>query len=170
VLSALSFAASLRSHALRCAIVLLAAMPDGYGREPEQWWLQFSPYTKHFASSPEQRPGVWMIGVERESASGGLAGAVLFRNSFAQPSAYFYPWGARYKGLFGVEPLFLKWSAGVLYGYKAPYEDKVPLNVDGFSPAVIPALGWQLGPRISAQANLLGTAGIMFQISADLPP
>lgn len=157
-------------HALAGAVlVLAAAVPPAYAGGPEQWRLQFSPYTKHFRTSSEQRPGVWMLGVEAESG-GALAGAAAFRNSFGQPSVFVYPWGGKYESLFGVEPLYFKWSAGVIYGYKAPYENKVPLNVRGFSPGVIPALGWQLSSRVSGQANLLGSAGIMLQISVNLSP
>ena len=50
----------------------------------------------------------------------------------------------------------------LMYGYVAPYEDKVPLNRNGFSPAVIPALGYKLNEHDSVQMKVLGTAGLMF--------
>ena len=39
--------------------------------------------------------------------------------------------------------LFFQVSAGVLYGYKEPYEDKVPFNHHGISPGVVGAVGWE---------------------------
>ena len=42
------------------------------------------------------------------------------------------------------------------------YQHKVPLNHGGFSPGLIPALGYKLTERDSLQVKLLGTAGVMF--------
>jgi hypothetical protein len=55
----------------------------------------------------------------------------------------------------------------MLYGYVEPYEKKVPLNVNGFSPAIIPSIGYERA-GYSTQINLLGTAGLMWQISVPL--
>jgi len=41
----------------------------------------------------------------------------------------------------------------------------VPLNFRGLSPAVIPAIVYEVKPGYSAQVNILGTAGLMFQFS-----
>ena len=54
-----------------------------------------------------------------------------------------------------------KLTAGLMYGYVAPYEDKVPLNHNGFSPAIIPAIGYQLTSKDSVQVKVLGNAGLM---------
>jgi hypothetical protein len=67
----------------------------------------------------------------------------------------------------GVQGLFAKWSGGLLYGYVEPYENKVPLNVNGFSPAIIPSIGYEK-QGYSAQLNLLGTAGLMLQFNLPL--
>lgn len=53
-------------------------------------------------------------------------------------------------------------DALILYGYVSPYEDKVPLNRNGFSPAIIPAIGYQLNAHDSVQIKILGNAGLMF--------
>ena len=134
---------------------------------PATWRITFSPHTEHYGRSKDHR-GVWLAGVERETADGGLIGGGHFRNSFGQPIWYLYPWGGVYRNLFNVRPLFVKWSAGVIYGYKAPYEDKVPVNIGGFTPFVIPALGWDWGGGLSGQLNLIGSAAVMFQVSFDL--
>jgi len=106
-----------------------------------------------------------MIGVEREDSNAKLEGISLFTNSFGQPTVYFYPLGRVYRSIGGVEQLSFKWTAGVLYGYKDPYEDKVPLNYGGLSPALIPALAYEFKSGWTAQVNFLGTAALMFQLS-----
>lgn len=129
--------------------------------------LQFSPFTLHFSPSEEHR-NVVMVGVERESADGKLDGVTFFTNSFGQPTLYLYPWGGVYPSIGGIEHLSFKWTAGLLIGYREPYENKVPLNYKGFSPGVIPALSYDFTPSWSGQLNFLGTAGLMFQFSKTL--
>jgi hypothetical protein len=129
--------------------------------------LQLSPYTVHFNPKTEHRP-VRLIGVERELENGKIQGAAVFSNSFGQDSAFLYPWGGVYKDIWGVRDLSFKWMGGVIYGYKPPYENKVPGNYKGFSPGLIPALHYQFTPRWSGQLNWLGTAGIMFAVNAEL--
>lgn len=106
-----------------------------------------------------------MVGLEREHANGKLDGLTLFSNSFGQESVYLYPWGGVYKGIYGIKPLSFKWTAGLLYGYVPPYENKVPLNHNGFSPGAIIALAYEFKPGWSAQVNALGTAALMFQLN-----
>lgn len=129
--------------------------------------LQFSPYTLHFSPS-EDHKNVVMVGVEREHPDGKLDGFTFFTNSFGQPTMYIYPWGGVYPSILGVEHLSFKWTAGLLIGYREPYENKVPLNYKGFSPGLIPALSYDFTPRWSVQLNFLGTAGLMFQFSKTL--
>jgi hypothetical protein len=142
---------------------------DGFSldiRDGDRLSFMYSPFTHHFASSPEHRY-VWLMGVERERSDHRVSGVTYFSNSFGQPSTYIYPWGRNYPNVGGVEGLFVKWSAGLIYGYVAPYENKVPLNVNGFSPAIIPSVGYERA-GISTQINLLGTAGLMWQISVPM--
>jgi hypothetical protein len=107
-----------------------------------------------------------LVGAERQRNDGHVLGAAYFRNSFGEPSAYAF-FGERIDHWHG-ERIFLYWSAGILYGYTGAYAHKVPLNLHGFSPGAVGAIGWQLTPSVSTQVNLLGTAGLMFQISFDL--
>ena len=67
-----------------------------------------------------------------------------------------------------VQPLFAELTGGLLYGYKDPYENKVPFNHNGFSPGIVLSLGWRFTPMLSTQLNFLGTNAVMFQISADI--
>ncbi len=129
--------------------------------------LMLSPYTKHFNADTEHK-NVVLVGIEREHANGKLDGLALFSNSFGQESVYLYPWGGVYKSVFGVQPLSFKWTAGLLYGYKEPYEDKVPLNYKGFSPGVIFGVAYEFKPGWAAQVNILGTAGMMIQLNVPL--
>jgi len=142
--------------------------PAGPGLLGEGYWrLVGSPYSHHWRYSDEHRR-VWAIGAERQRSDNWLAGASYFRNSFGQPSAYLYA-GKRYPGVWERHPqLFLQWSAGMLYGYRGKFEDKVPLNNNGFSPGALASAGWAFGNGAAVTAHFLGDAGVMFQLSFDL--
>ncbi|HSN80659.1 MAG TPA: hypothetical protein VLR44_09790 [Rhodoferax sp.] len=127
-----------------------------------QW--QISPYTYHFSYN-EEHENVYMVGLEREHADGKLDGGVLFSNSFGQPSIYLYPWGHVYKGIFGQPKLSFKWTAGLLYGYVEPYENKVPFNHNGFSPGIVLALAYEFRPDWAIQLDVLGNSGLMIQLN-----
>ena len=129
--------------------------------------LQLSPYTEHFTYDAEHKD-VLMLGLERETVDAKIDGMILFINSFGQPSAYLYPWGGVYHSIAGIKRLSFKWTAGLMYGYKEPYQNKVPLNYKGFSLAAIPALAYEFTPGWSGQVNLLGTAGLMLQLNVAL--
>jgi hypothetical protein len=141
-----------------------AASPSGEGGT---WRLMASPYTIHYSHDPNHRK-VWMVGFERERRDGLLWGACYFSNSFGQPSGMVYG-GQRLYDFSPYPQLFAQWTAGVMYGYKGEYQDKVPFNHRGFSPGVVLAMGWQFTPRYSVQANILGNSAMMFQFSVDLP-
>jgi hypothetical protein len=130
------------------------------------WRLALAPYAPHFRYSVEHR-AVWAVAVERQRPDDWLAGLSYFRNSFGQPSAYAYL-GRRVPALWGIEPLFFQASAGVLYGYKGKYKDKVALNVNGFAPGALVGLGWNFNQRSALTVHLLGDAAVMFQLSYDL--
>lgn len=129
------------------------------------WRLMASPYTIHYGYDPEHEP-VYMVGLERQRLDGWVWGGTYFSNSFGQPSVYVYV-GEKVIGFSPLDKLFFQWTAGVMYGYKYPYEDKVPFNVNGFSPGLTASLGWQFTREFSMQAIALGTAGMMFQFAYD---
>jgi hypothetical protein len=129
------------------------------------WRVMASPYTIHY-SHDEKHRAVWMVGVERERSDGMLLGAVYFSNSFGQPSGFVYG-GQRLYDFSPYPQLFAQWTAGVLYGYRGEFKDKVPFNYGGFSPGVVLALGWQFTPRYSVQANVLGNSALMVQFAFD---
>ena len=122
--------------------------------------LTLSPYTLHWNSSSEHKK-VLLIALDEQIPGDRLCGISVFSNSFGQPSFYVYA-GQQFNHFLGVPQLFAKVTAGLMYGYVAPYENKVPLNYKGFNPAIIPALGYKLTPHDSVQVKFLGTAALMF--------
>ncbi len=125
-----------------------------------QWELLLSPYTHHWSYSPQHRP-VILGALERHMAGGHLCGLALFRNSFGQPATYVYL-GQEWQGLLGQPKLSAKISAGLIYGYRNQYQDKIPFNNYGVAPAIIPSLSYAFTPHDSGQMMLLGTAGVLF--------
>lgn len=121
--------------------------------------LTFSPYTHHWSNNPEHKHVV-LLALDEQLPGGRLCGISLFSNSFGQPSTYVYG-GQQFNQLFGQDRVFLKVTAGIMYGYVGQYQHKVPLNYRGFSPAVIPSLGYKLTEHDSVQVKLLGTAALM---------
>ena len=129
--------------------------------EPEhRGEFTFSPYTIHWSNNPEHKHVV-LVALDEQLPGGRLCGISLFSNSFGQPSTYVYA-GQQFNNLFGQPNVFLKVTAGVIYGYVGQYQHKVPLNYRGFSPGVIPSLGYKFSEHDSVQVKLLGTAGLMF--------
>lgn len=129
------------------------------------WRVAVSPFTQHFRPS-EEHQSVVAVALERQRRDGWLFGGSHFSNSFGQPSAYLYL-GRRVDLPFGPPGLFGQVSGGLLYGYRGRYEDKVPLNRNGFSPGGLVTLGWQFNRRDAAAVHLLGDAGLMLQLSWD---
>jgi hypothetical protein len=127
------------------------------------WEVTLSPYAYHFQNDPDHKP-VWLIGLERQRSDGWLVGGAYFSNSFGQKSGTVYV-GYLWDNLLGVPSLYAKLVGGLMYGYVAPYEDKVPFNHNGFSPVVVPTLGYRLTPKDALQVSLLGTAGLLFSYS-----
>ena len=142
-----------------------AATPAQTG---DYWRLLGSPYTIHWHKDDnDEHEPVYMIGLERQRSDGWVWGGVYFSNSFGQPSGYVYL-GEKVIDFSRWDKLYFQWTAGIMYGYKYPYEDKVPFNYKGFSPGVTVGLGWQFTREFSVQAVALGTAGLMFQLAIDL--
>ncbi len=127
---------------------------DGY------WYLQGSVFTRHFGNNGNYNNHQDLFGLERNFASGVIAGAATFRNSFSQRSWYAYV-GKRFD--MPASPFYYKLSAGLIQGYKGKYRDKLPLNQFGVAPALIPAVGAHWGP-VAGEVVLLGLAATMVNI------
>ena len=139
------------------------ALADSQAPAPaadKQWDLTLSPYAHHWRYNPEHRP-VFLGALDRHLSGNRFCGLALFRNSFGQPSAYVYV-GQQWNQLLGQPQLFAKVSAGLIYGYKGKYQDKIPFNDYGIAPAIIPSVGYTFSAKESVQVMVLGTAGLLF--------
>jgi len=133
---------------------------EGGERPAKKWDLTLSPYTHHWSNNPEHKH-VLLGALDSHVSGGRFCGLALFSNSFGQASAYAYV-GKQWDGILGNPKLFSKVSAGLLWGYRGEYKDKIPFNQAGIAPAVIPSLGYYVTPKDSAQVYLLGNAGLLF--------
>jgi hypothetical protein len=159
-----------------------APAPDAGGvaspwSAPEPWrtdrfYLQTSLYTVHFHPDPNHVNQQNLINVDYRFDShkwGGqwLAGVAIFDNSFGQPSQYVYGgWLAR--PFESAQPFYFKITAGVLNGYKPPYDNKIPFNDSGVAPGIVPSFGYCYH-RFCSELVLFGTAGAMLTLGATLP-
>jgi hypothetical protein len=133
---------------------------EGGAQPAHTWNLTLSPYTYHWRYSAEHHP-VKLVAMDRHVAGGRFCGMAVFSNSFGQASTYLYV-GKQWDGILGNPKLFSKVSAGLIWGYRGAYKDKIPFNQLGIAPAIIPSLGYAFTPKDSAEVFLLGTAGLTF--------
>ena len=131
----------------------------------DQVMLQAGPYVYHRNHDVAHNNKPLLVGVEWESASRWELGASFFKNSFYQPCVYIYG-GKRWFLRSGDEGFYFKLTGGPLYGYKEPYENKIPLNDNGIGLAIIPAVGYQY-KRANAQVVTLGSAGLILTFGYD---
>lgn len=138
-----------------------AARADLPALELDHGLVQTSLGTVHFDSDPEHNDQQNLIGIELHNPDRWFAGAAWFRNSFDQPSWYFY--AGREFPLWQPSKNFearAKLTGGLLHGYDGDKQDNIPLNHFGIAPAVLPTLGARWGP-IEADVMVFGTAGMM---------
>ena len=138
------------------------------------WMFGYSPYTLHYSDAKkehswepdnEKHSYVWLIQAEKELNERNVAGFAFFSNSFGQPTQYAY-YGWRFRPFDSTPGLFIKLTAGVIHGYKYPYNKKIPLNnKNGWGSTAIPAIGYDFTKNWGAQVNVLGNAGLMFQLN-----
>lgn len=128
------------------------------------WYVQGSVYTKHFKPKSAHNNHQELFGLERHTENSYIFGAATFKHSYGKRSYYGYA-GKRYD--FADTPFYAKVTAGLLYGYKDEYRDKIPFNRFEIAPVVIPSLGVKYR-RLSAEVVLLGTAASLFNIGFEL--
>lgn len=160
---------TLRMLRLLIALAFLLVAPAVAAQEAEsndRLTLMLGPYVLHYSYDPNHNDYPAMTGLEWEPRGSWLDyGVVYFRNSFSQPSVYAYA-GKRWFARDDDQGLFLKVTAGPLYGYRGQYEDKVPFNNNGLAWAIIPAIGYQYHD-VNAQFVLLGSAALLFTVGYD---
>lgn len=123
--------------------------------------VQTSLYTDHFSSDPEHTNQQKLASVELHNPQRWLAGAAWFKNSFDQPTWYWYI-GREFPFWQPTENLTFraKLTGGLLRGYQDEYRDKIPLNRHEIAPAALPSLGVQW-ERFESDLIVFGTAGLM---------
>ena len=137
------------------------------------WTIMAAPVTLHYSdmkrksdSTDVKHSYVWLLGAEKMLDERYFAGVAFFSNSFGQPTEYVYA-GAKFRPLDDMPKFFAKISAGVIHGYKSPYDKKIPINTSsGWGLGVIPSIGWDFNDQFAAQLNVLGSAGVMLQMNA----
>lgn len=130
----------------------------------EGWYIQGSVWTTHFDPQPDHNNNQDLIGLERHRDDSYLWGAATFRHSFGERSWYGYT-GKRFE--FAGTPFNAKLTAGLLYGYRGEYRDKIPFNRFGVAPAVIPSVGATY-QRVGVDVVLLGAAAAMVNVGVRL--
>ncbi|MFI2819857.1 hypothetical protein [Vreelandella piezotolerans] len=123
--------------------------------------VQTSLLTRHFEPDPEHTNQQNLVSIELHNPERWLAGAAWFKNSFDQPTWYFYA-GREFPlwQLTDEISVRAKLTGGLLRGYKDEYRDKIPLNHLGIAPALLPSIGVQWG-RVESDLIVFGTAGVM---------
>jgi hypothetical protein len=151
--------ASASTQDLQLCPGLAQALAQPPGKKERDLFL--SNYTYHWTPSEEHRR-VRVLSLQQRLTSDRFCGFSLFTNSFGQPSTYLFVGKLWPELIPGLPHVYGSVSAGLLYGYVSPYQRKVPLNVWGFSPAIVPTLGLRITPQLSAEMHILGTSAVMF--------
>ena len=116
----------------------------------------------HFTSREEHRGPPIVIAAERFRPNGNYYGLALFNNSFNQFSQFLYvgrefPWRRVH------ENFRFKLSFGVVHGYRDEFEDELPLNYKGYSPGLVPSIGFQ-HKRVGFDLAVLANAGVLLSV------
>lgn len=136
-----------------------------FGYAPFDWHFSDAKKEHDFEPDEQKHAYVWLLQAEKQLDDRHVAGFAYFRNSFGQPSQYAY-YGWRFRPFDSMPGLFVKLTGGVIHGYKYPYNKKIPFNNrHGWGITAIPALGYDFTPNWGGQINVLGNAGLMFQIN-----
>ena len=159
----------------RLAAWCLGTMLLGHAAAAHSEWLvpgdhlrvTFGPKVIHFDPSPEHAAHNNLVSAELLTkrwtfwgADRSIIGFAMFDNSFGQFSQYL-SFGQEWDlwPLAGGQ-IFGNVTAGLIHGYKEPYEDKIPFNKYGVAPGILPTLGWRRG-HFSLTATLLGFNGLL---------
>ncbi len=128
--------------------------------EYDHLFLQGGTYT-HTRPNPDYDGPNLMLGLEAIKSNDKVFGIFIFDNSFGQFSQYLYA-GKKWNFSGKLENFHTRLTAGVIHGYKKPWNDKLPFTTkNGWSPSVVPSFGYQKG-QFGIDVMLLGYQGIMF--------
>jgi hypothetical protein len=155
--------------ALLGSIALWAPLPASAGVfvDGDLIMVQGAPNAIHYNKSPDHVQYSWLLGAEWQSPDRWLAGVSRFENSFGQSCEYVY--GGYVWPIAAIDPrVYVKLAVGIIFGYKEPYENKIPFNNNGVAfPIPLPAIGFKQD-RWNVQLNILGSAGLMITVGYDV--
>lgn len=156
-----SLTARLRGAAIGAALLAGASPAFADIFEPgDEISVQASIYNMHYSRDDHYIKYSPLVGVEWRRDNGWLVGAAAFQNSFGQFSQLAY---GGYLWNLGNTNFYGKLTGGILHGYKGEYQNKVPLNYKGFSPGILPALGYKAGP-FRGEVQFFWTSGFMVTV------
>lgn len=89
-----------------------------------------------------------------------LVGGATFKNSYDQQTLYLYGGGRYDYALAENTHAYAKLTAGLLYGYRGEYKDKIPLNDLGVASVILPAFGVQ-HRRVNLEVVPFAAAGVI---------
>lgn len=163
---------------LLCSLlVVMPVQAKGIFTEGDELLLQTSIWTKHYNPEPDHNNHQKLINLEyyfndemkffvnpeqlswRDDIRW-LTGAATFKNSYDQQSLYLYGGGRYDYFLDEHSQAYIKLTAGLLYGYRGEYKDKIPLNNLGVAPVILPALGIQYR-KVNLEIVPFAAAGVM---------
>jgi hypothetical protein len=138
----------------------------------DRFYLETSLYTHHFHYDAAHVDKQKLILGEWNITEQWLVGASFFDNSFGQPTQYIYG-GWRYRPFEQaqspyIKPFYIKLSAGIVHGYKDPYQDKIPFNHSGVAPGFVPSVGYCIN-RFCSELILFGGAGMLITLGVTIP-
>jgi len=166
-----------RARGLLCSLLAIGALSAPISGQCEwiapedQLRVSYGPYAWHFNKSTEHVRFNHLVSVELLTPRWRFWGAdrtqfgfAMFDNSFGQLSQYAY-FGQEWDlGRFLSGTAFVNATAGLLHGYKDPYQDKIPFNRYGTAPVIIPSIGVRWG-SFAVLATALGLNGFLFAAS-----
>ncbi len=133
--------------------------------EYEHLYLQGGTYF-HLRNNDDYDGPNLMVGMEAIKSNDRVYGIFLFDNSFGQFSQYLYA-GKKWDFSENFENLHARLTAGVIHGYKEPWDDKLPFTTrNGWSPGIIPSIGYQKG-KVGFDVMLLGYEGILLTVGTN---
>ncbi|WP_456378596.1 hypothetical protein [Thiolapillus sp.] len=159
----------MRNTRLLASLLVLGsaqALAEEKWYEYEHLYLQGGTFI-HFSSSDDHSGSNLLIGLEAQKSNNWLYGLALFDNSFGQFSQYAYV-GKSWDFSGKLENFHAKLTAGIIHGYREPWDDKIPLNSkNGWAPGLVPSFGYKKG-QFGIDIMLLGNSGLLFTMGTNL--
>ena len=124
-------------------------------------YLQIGAYI-HFSDREDHAGPPVLLIVGRLRPRGYYYGLALFNNSFNQFSQFLHV-GREFPWQWLHEDIHFKLSLGLIHGYRDEFEDELPLTYKGFSPGLVPSIGFRRN-RVGFDLTLLSNAGLALSV------